>query len=513
MPAFRPHFDIVIIGTRRRRRHDGARARGHRRAHPRPRARRLRAAGGRRTGIRRRSGSTCAIGRRSSGSTSAASEFLPVHALQRRRQHEVLGQRALPAAARGLPGRASTRTASRRRGRSTTTRSRRTTTAPSGCTTCTASTAIDPTEPPRGPFPYRADSARARDGRASSSGCGSRACIPSPLPLGLMRPGEPGGCILCNTCNSFPCRIHAKSDAEVCCVAPALAHAERHALDERARAAPAHRPAGRGASRRSRSTATGETLRVDGAALHRLVRRRELGGAAAALGERPRIPTGLGQLVGPRRPALHGASGDDDAGVPSVPEERHGVSEDRGDQRFLSARPGHAVSARTDSVAGPHARRHGADRGAVDSALGVRRVGGARRRLAGDVGGSAGSRQSRDGRAPTAESGCTTGRTTCAPHERLVARDEAHPAAARLLDGHDALASAARNTTHQCGTLCFGTDPRTSVLDPFCRAHDVENLFVVDASFFPSSAAVNPGLTIVAQALRVADHIKDDVSL
>ena len=64
------------------------------------------------------------------------------------------------------------------------------------------------------------------------------------------------------------------------------------------------------------------------------------------------------------------------------------------------------------------------------------------------------------------------------------------------------------NTTHQCGTLCFGTDPRSSALDPFCRTHDVENLFVVDASFFPSSAAVNPGLTIAAQALRVADHIK-----
>ena len=64
------------------------------------------------------------------------------------------------------------------------------------------------------------------------------------------------------------------------------------------------------------------------------------------------------------------------------------------------------------------------------------------------------------------------------------------------------------NTTHQCGTLCFGTDPRRSVLDPWCRSHDVENLFVVDASFFPSSSAVNPGLTIVAQALRAADHIR-----
>ena len=66
----------------------------------------------------------------------------------------------------------------------------------------------------------------------------------------------------------------------------------------------------------------------------------------------------------------------------------------------------------------------------------------------------------------------------------------------------------AKNTTHQCGTVVFGDNPRTSVLDPFCRAHDVENLFVVDASFFPSSAAVNPALTIAAQALRVADHIR-----
>jgi choline dehydrogenase-like flavoprotein len=65
------------------------------------------------------------------------------------------------------------------------------------------------------------------------------------------------------------------------------------------------------------------------------------------------------------------------------------------------------------------------------------------------------------------------------------------------------------NTTHQCGTAVFGTDPKSSVLDPFCRSHDVDNLFVVDASFFPSSAAVNPGLTVAAQAIRAADHIKD----
>ncbi len=61
--------------------------------------------------------------------------------------------------------------------------------------------------------------------------------------------------------------------------------------------------------------------------------------------------------------------------------------------------------------------------------------------------------------------------------------------------------------SHQCGTARFGTDPAKSVLDIWCRAHDHANLYVVDASFLPNSAAVNPALTIAAQALRVADHI------
>ena len=61
--------------------------------------------------------------------------------------------------------------------------------------------------------------------------------------------------------------------------------------------------------------------------------------------------------------------------------------------------------------------------------------------------------------------------------------------------------------SHQCGTARFGTDPATSVLDPHCRTHDVENLYVMDSSFFPSSASMNPALTIAAQALRVADKM------
>ena len=61
---------------------------------------------------------------------------------------------------------------------------------------------------------------------------------------------------------------------------------------------------------------------------------------------------------------------------------------------------------------------------------------------------------------------------------------------------------------HQGGTCRFGTDPRTSVLDLNCRSHDIDNLYVVDGSFFPSQFGVNPTLTIIANALRVADHLQ-----
>jgi choline dehydrogenase-like flavoprotein len=73
-----------------------------------------------------------------------------------------------------------------------------------------------------------------------------------------------------------------------------------------------------------------------------------------------------------------------------------------------------------------------------------------------------------------------------------VARDERIPIA---------------GVAHQCGTVRFGTDPATSALDVNCKAHNVDNLYVVDTSFFPSSSAVNPALTAMANALRVGDHL------
>ncbi|WP_396931682.1 GMC oxidoreductase [Mycolicibacterium sp.] len=66
------------------------------------------------------------------------------------------------------------------------------------------------------------------------------------------------------------------------------------------------------------------------------------------------------------------------------------------------------------------------------------------------------------------------------------------------------------NMGHVCGTVRFGTDPETSVLDAQNRAHEVVNLYVVDTSFFPSSAGLNPSLTVAANALRVAAHVNQE---
>jgi len=64
-------------------------------------------------------------------------------------------------------------------------------------------------------------------------------------------------------------------------------------------------------------------------------------------------------------------------------------------------------------------------------------------------------------------------------------------------------------TAHQCGTLRFGRDPTASVLDVNCKAHELDNLYVADSSFFVSSSAVNPTLTIVANALRIGEHLAE----
>ena len=101
------------------------------------------------------------------------------------------------------------------------------------------------------------------------------------------------------------------------------------------------------------------------------------------------------------------------------------------------------------------------------------------------------------------------------PHRRLLAKlkgllgplgcHETFIPSWSVLDQRIPLAGVA----HQCGTVRFGSDPATSALDVDCKAHDLDNLYVVDTSFFPSSSAVNPALTAMANALRVGDHLID----
>lgn len=98
-------------------------------------------------------------------------------------------------------------------------------------------------------------------------------------------------------------------------------------------------------------------------------------------------------------------------------------------------------------------------------------------------------------------------RTNLRPHLRLVRRakkmlrDAGFPLVLSRRFGAD-------TPSHQCGTVRFGNDPASSALDPYCKAWQHDNLYVVDASFFPSSAALNPALTIAAQALRVGAYLK-----
>ena len=66
---------------------------------------------------------------------------------------------------------------------------------------------------------------------------------------------------------------------------------------------------------------------------------------------------------------------------------------------------------------------------------------------------------------------------------------------------------------HQAGSCRFGSDPRSSVLDVDCKAHELDNLYVVDTSFFPSIGAVNPALTAMANGLRVGDHLLERLAV
>jgi choline dehydrogenase-like flavoprotein len=375
----------------------------------------------------------------------------------------------------------------------------------------------DPTEPPRGPYPFPPVPHAPGMARLATR-MRDMGLHPSPLPLGLLNPGEPAGCRLCNTCNSFVCRIHAKSDADVIAVRPATAYpnvtlwtracARRLIADAQGRRVEAVDVERNGAIERVvADTVVVSCGAVNSAAL--LLR-----SASAA------HPDGLANssgLVG-RRYMAHLAT------------MLEGVHWKKNADEFQKTLAINDFYLRGPGVEYPlgQIQSQGRTHPIMAKVTGDtwRYMGIEMRHIplwAYDEWVS----RATDWLAMTEDLPDPDNRVRVSPDGRIVLeyRPNNIRAHAQLVERLRTIlqrlgywspksfahSAGAKNTTHQCGTLVFGADPRASVLDPFCRTHDVENLFVVDASFFPSSAAVNPGLTIAAQALRVADHIKESL--
>jgi len=373
----------------------------------------------------------------------------------------------------------------------------------------------DPTEPPHGPYPFPPVPHAAGMARIAER-LKQQGLHPSPLPLGILNPGAADGCRLCNTCNSFVCQIHAKSDADVIAVRPAIQYpnltlwtnacARRLVTDSSGRKVEAIDVERDGTIERvSASTVVVSCGAINSAAL--LLRSAS-----------DRHPDGLANssgLVGRRYMAhlatmlegVHWRKNDDEFQKTLAindfylagPQSPHPLGQIQSQGRT------HAIMAK---VTGDSWRWRGIGMGFIPEWAYGQWVS-----------------RATDWLAMTEDLPNPENRVRLAPDGRIMLeyRPNNTAAHARLVEKLRAILSnlgywsprlfahsaGARNTTHQCGTLVFGRNPQRSVLDPFCRTHDVENLFVVDASFFPSSAAVNPGLTIAAQALRVADHIKE----
>lgn len=323
---------------------------------------------------------------------------------------------------------------------------------------------------------------------------------PSPLPLAINR-SEVGNCILCKTCDGFPCKLGAKNDAETCLVEPAVATGNvdlwtgamvrRLILDGRGRAVTGVEVMHEGAVKvlsaqlvvvacnavnsaalllRSATSAT-----PDGVANRSgVVGRHYMTHNQSAL---MALSTRINPTVFQKTLALNDFYFGEEAWPYPM-----------GQVQMLGKLQGGMLSAKVPflpAFVGSEMARRSVDWIALSEDL-----------------------PDPENRVTLVGDGVklSTRPNNMEGHERLVAK----MATALKRSGYPIVLTkplTSHATAHQCGTVRFGADPKTAALDPFCRAFDHPNLFVVDSSFFPSSAAVNPALTITAQALRAADHM------
>ena len=374
----------------------------------------------------------------------------------------------------------------------------------------------DPTEPPSS----RRRTLPARLPRAAHPAAvrrhGRHRSAPVPLPLRVMLDeADPAdsACIRCATCDGFACLVHAKSDADVIAVRPAILH-DNVTLVRNAVVA-GWRPRSRdGRVSRHRR---GRRCR---AAIHRRHRRRL--GRGGELREDP-----AGQRERQASPGL--ANGSDQVGRNYVFHNSRAflaVSTEKNDTRFQktlglndyyfgdadfdypmgnlqmvgkSSAPMYRGEKPIETALAPTFALHDVAERAIDFWLSVEDLPDPDNRVTLD----------RDGNVVLAYTPNNT-----EPMEQLYRRVKRnlrhlgmhpHHLIPRSIYMKNDIPVA--GCAHQAGTVRFGKDPGSSVLDTDCKAHELDNLYVVDTSFFPSIGAVNPALTAMANALRVGDHL------
>ena len=372
------------------------------------------------------------------------------------------------------------------------------------------SAGLDPTEPPRrGPYPHPAIPHEPVIAEVADrlKGLGLH---PFPMPAAVDF-GAGGTCQRCGTCDAFPCRVDAKGDAEMCLVRPALLQpnvqlrsevmVERLITDDSGRRIVAAEVTERGVRRRIQ----GKVFVLSAGAIN-----------SAALLQRsatPRHPSGLANssdVVG-RYFMNHNCTGlmalhpfkHNDTKFPktlSINDYYFGDADNGGKgpplgnlqllgklrepmlraamPRWMPRAVGRAMTARSVDwyvMSEDLPNRESTVRLNKDGSIDLR-----------------------------------WHRTNMNAHRRWVRK----ASAILRKTGYPLILTRPfdmATPSHQCGTVRFGDDPATSALDTLCKAWDHDNLYVVDAGFFPSSAAVNPALTIAAQALRVGRHLRREV--
>jgi len=328
-----------------------------------------------------------------------------------------------------------------------------------------------------------------------------RGLRPFSLPLVLQRHSG-GACVRCGTCDGYPCRVAAKLDAELALVRPALAYRNVTLLDNSMVTRLELDPA---SNKISRIVGLRDGQEFSLRAKIFVVSAGAINSAAlllrSAVGRSPRGIANSSGVVG-RHYMAHNSSVVMAVGLKktgTVFQKSFGVNDFYfGDERYphpmgnvqmIGKMRGPMLAHRTPMLP-PRLRQAIADR-SVDWYL-----------------------QSED--LPHPDSRVSVGADGSIRLDRKVTNLRSHKELVKRIRGlmrslgYPVVLSemlGPRTTSHQCGTVRMGTDPRQAALDAFCRTFDHPNLFVVDGSFFPSSAAVNPSLTIAAQALRVADHM------